>query len=89
LNIVYKIASVCIANIIKTVLNLIIIEDQSVFSSGRFIGENTRMVYDIMQYTEQNNIPGMLFLIDFEKAFEAISWKSQKEFCISSTLEIQ
>jgi len=36
------------------------------------------MVYDIMQYTEQNNIPGMPFLIDFEKAFDSISWKFTK-----------
>jgi len=36
------------------------------------------MVHDIMQYTEQNNIPGMLFLIDFEKAIDSISWKFTK-----------
>lgn len=28
-----------------------------------------------MQYTEQNQIPGLLMLIDFEKAFDTISWK--------------
>ena len=34
-----------------------------------FIGENTRLLYDIMQITEDKNIPGMLMLCDFEKAF--------------------
>jgi len=34
LNIVYKIASGCIANRIKTALNLIVNEDQSVFYQG-------------------------------------------------------
>lgn len=27
-----------------------------------------------MYYTEQNDIPGLLMLIDFEKAFDTISW---------------
>lgn len=73
LNVLYKIASGCIANRIKTVLYKLINEDQTGFLKGRFIGENVRMIYDIMQYTEQNQIPGLLMLIDFEKAFDTIS----------------
>ena len=42
--------------------------------SGQYIGENTRLVYDILNYTEQMNKPGLLLLIDFEKAFDSISW---------------
>jgi hypothetical protein len=34
---------------------------------GRYIGENSRHIYDIMHYTEEKDIPGLL-LIDFEKA---------------------
>ena len=40
--------------------------------SGRFIGENIRLLYDIMKYTDINDIPGLLLLIDFEKAFDSI-----------------
>ena len=39
------------------------------------ISENTRLVYDIMHITESNNLTGLLMLIDFEKAFDSISWK--------------
>ncbi len=39
------------------------------------MGENTRQVYDIMHYIERNNISGLLLLVDFEKAFDSISWK--------------
>ena len=74
LNIIYKIASGCIANRIKTVLDIIIDQDQTGFISGRFIGENTRLIYDVMHYTEIHNIPGLLLLVDFEKAFDSISW---------------
>ena len=28
----------------------------------------------IMEYTEQENIPGLLLLIDFGKAFDSVSW---------------
>lgn len=38
------------------------------------MGENIRLVYDIMHFTEYNDIPGLLMLIDFEKAFDSISW---------------
>ena len=63
-----------LANRIKTVLPKIINSDQTGFIPGRYIGENTRLIYDIMHYTEENNIPGTLLMIDFEKAFDSVSW---------------
>lgn len=74
LNTVYKIASGSIADRIKKVLNKLISTDQTGFIEGRFIGENTRLMYDLMQFTEEQNIPGLLLLIDFEKAFDSLSW---------------
>lgn len=74
LNVIYKIASGCIAERLKRVLFSIVSEDQTGFISGRYIGENTRLIYDIMQYTDLQNIPGLLLMIDFEKAFDTISW---------------
>jgi hypothetical protein len=59
LNIVYKIASGVIAYIFKTVLDKLIDFDQTGFISGRYIGENIRLIYDILQYTEENEIPGL------------------------------
>lgn len=75
LNVVYKLASGCIAERLKKVLDKLISSDQTGFLKGRFIGENIRLVYDLMNYTEQNQIPGLLMLIDFEKAFDSISWR--------------
>ena len=73
LNVLYKIASSCIANRMKKTLSILIHESQKGFMSGRFIGENIRLLYDIMMYTDINDIPGLLLLIDFEKAFDSIS----------------
>jgi hypothetical protein len=41
---------------------------------GRYIGENIRQLYDTLLYTESEQIPGLLLLVDFEKAFDSISW---------------
>ena len=73
LNTSYKLASACIAERLKCVLPYIINEDQTGFISGRFTGENIRLLYDVIEYAEKKAIPGMLLLIDFEKAFDTVS----------------
>ena len=74
LNIEYKIASSCIAERIKQVLPKIINNDQTGFVKGRYIGDNIRLAYDIINYTEHHNKQGMILLVDFEKAFDSVSW---------------
>ena len=75
LSVVYKIASSALATRLRTVLHTIISNTQSGFMSNRFIGENTRLIYDIIHYTNYNKLPGLLMLIDFQKAFDSVSWK--------------
>ena len=74
LNTTYKIFSGIIANRLKEVLDTLIHENQKGFLSGRFIGENTRLMYDIISQTEVQDKPGMVLLLDFEKAFDSVSW---------------
>ena len=38
----------------------------------RYIGESIRIVDDILKYKECNEVPGILFSADFEKAFDLI-----------------
>jgi len=73
LNVSYKFASAVIAYQVKNVLPFLINEDQTGFVPGRYIGENVRLVYDLMQYTDLNKLNGLLLLIDFEKAFDMVS----------------
>ena len=42
--------------------------------AGRYIGENIRIIYDLLHFTEVENKPGLLLLIDFEKAFDSVPW---------------
>ena len=73
LNTEYKIAPASIANRIKTVIDKLISRDQLGFISGRYIGDNTRIIYDLMQFVDEKNIPGLLLLKDFEKAYDSLS----------------
>ena len=75
LNAIYKLASSVIANRLKLTLDKLINGDQKGFISGRFIGENVRLMYDILFETKNQDIPGMILSIDFEKAFDTVSWK--------------
>ena len=75
LNVVYKMASAAIANRLKLTLDNLIHENQKGFISGRFIGENIRLIYDVLFETKNRNLQGLILSIDFEKAFDTVSWK--------------
>ena len=42
--------------------------------ADRFIGENIKTIKDIIDYTHFFRIPGLIALIDFQKAFDTIRW---------------
>jgi hypothetical protein len=45
-------------------------KDQAAFVKERVIGDAVRTVTDILFFTKQNNLPGILLNIDFEKAYD-------------------
>ena len=74
LNTDYKIIAKCLALRLKKVLPEIISNDQTGFLPGRYIGENIRLVLDMIDYTNITNLPGLMLLADFEKAFDKLEW---------------
>ncbi len=70
----YKIGSACIANRLKVVLPTLINEDQTCFVANRFIGDNIRLIHDLISYLHRTKLPGLLPCLDFEKAFESVDW---------------
>ena len=74
LNVDFKIASKAIAKRIEPTLPNLIHSDQTGFVKGRYIGENIRLINDIMEYTSLQNLPGILTSLDFRKAFDSIEW---------------
>ena len=54
------------------------------------MGENTRLLNNLMHYLEDKNMTGLLLLVDFEKAFDSIEWellqKAQISFNFGSSI---
>ena len=71
LNVDYKITTKAIANRVKKVLPKIIHNSQTGFLKGRYIGENIRLLFELLEHAEEQNIPGIIFFSDFEKAFDS------------------
>ena len=60
---------------LKKVLPNIINNAQTGYLPGRFIGENIRLISDILHYTADQNLEGIALFIDFEKAFDSLEWE--------------
>ena len=75
LNVDYKILAKSLANRLTKSLPFLIDEDQTGYIQGRFIGCNIRLIEDILIHSTANNMQGILLTIDFEKAFDSLSWK--------------
>ena len=70
----YKIASKVIAKIIEVVLPRLIHTDQTGFIKGRYIGENIRLISDLLEQTKADKISGRVMSMDFRKAFDTLEW---------------
>lgn len=75
LNFDYKLLSKCISRRIQNFLPHLIHRNQTGFIKGRYIGDSIRVIQDIMAYTLDKKLSGLLLFIDFEKAFDSIEWK--------------
>ena len=74
LNIDYKILTKALAKRIEKYLPKLIDSDQTGFVKGRYIGQNIRLLSDIMEYLDAKKTSGLLLFIDFEKAFDSLEW---------------
>ena len=51
---------------------LLINLDQTGFNKGKYIGQNVRLINDILEETKIQNIPWILLQLDLRKAFDTI-----------------
>ena len=72
LNVDFKIVAKALANRIKPLIKTLIHEDQCGFVPGRYIGENIRTIWDIMEYLDGERVQGLLVALDIEKAFDKV-----------------
>lgn len=74
LNTDYKILTKTLSTRLLSVLPSIINPDQVAYVKDRYIGQNIRLMNDIITFTEDTNEPGIITCIDFEKAFDTVEW---------------
>ena len=73
-NVDAKIISKVISSRIKNVLPYVIHSNQTGHVKGRYIGETVTSIFNIMDFTEKEYIPGLMIFIDFRKAFDTLKW---------------
>ena len=59
---------------IQSVISKLISQEQCGYIKGRYIGQNARLIKDIIEYYDNNNLPGAIICLDFEKAFDSLNW---------------
>jgi mannosylglycoprotein endo-beta-mannosidase len=69
----YKLFAKTLANKLKLYMGNLIDNDQSGFLKGRSIGNNIRLILDIIEHSDANDIPGVILQLDIEKAFDSVS----------------
>ena len=74
LNTDYKILTKLLSIRLQKVIPNLVSEDQVGYIKGRQLGENCRKIIDIFENTENKVDPGFALFLDFEKAFDTVSW---------------
>ncbi|GJY43978.1 RNA-directed DNA polymerase, eukaryota [Tanacetum coccineum] len=71
---VYKIIAKILANLLCLVLPYLISEFQSAFVSNRQILDSPFILNELISWCKHTNFNGMIFKVDFEKAFDSVKW---------------
>ena len=90
LNIDYKIIASVINSRMKCYLNELIRPGQNAFIKSRHIGDNIRLLFDVIDLTAANEIPGSIFTANICKAFDLLNWdfmlRVVEKYCFGSTV---
>ena len=74
LNISFKIFTKVATTRINSVANHIVSPSQTAFMRGRNILEGVVILHEIVHELHRKNLSGVIFKIDFEKAYDKVKW---------------
>ncbi|GJY94381.1 RNA-directed DNA polymerase, eukaryota [Tanacetum coccineum] len=70
----YKILAKLLAKRLAEVIDKIVSHEQSAFISGRQILDGPLMLSEVIEWYKKKNKKLMIFKVDFEKAYDSVSW---------------
>jgi hypothetical protein len=59
---------------LQNVISDVIQPEKVAYIKGRFIGSNVRLVHDVFDFYNDNNLSGIIMFADFQKAFDSLEW---------------
>ena len=71
---IYKIIAKILASRLKTVMQDIISINQSAFIADRNIIDGFMIANELVSDLKKRKVVGLIFKIDFHKAFDSVSW---------------
>ena len=72
INVDVKVASKCLASRLEKVIHTLVDSHQTAYVPRRNIRESVRLVEDLLEYDGKEDLTGIMFSSDFEKAFDSI-----------------
>ena len=72
LDVLYKLVAKVIANRLGLVVEKLICPDQTGFVKGRYIGENLRLLSDVIEYCQIENHESVIVACDYRSAFDSL-----------------
>ena len=73
-NVDYKIFVFTLTQRLQNIIKNLVNTDQSAYIKGRYMGTNIRLVSDVIEYYDLSSKSGIVFMLDFTKAFDTIQW---------------
>ena len=73
-NIDYKLLANVLASRLHTVIGNLVSPEQTAYIRGRYIGENVRLLLDVIEFTKEKQIAGVALFLEFMKAFDSLEW---------------
>ena len=73
-NVDYRIMAFILAERLQRVIDSVVSQDQTAYIRNRFMGNNIRLIEDVIEHFDKLDKKGLLFMIDFQKAFDSLQW---------------
>ena len=73
----YRIMALTLAARLQLVMDPVISHDQTTYIKNRYMGYNTRLIDDVIDYFDQSQKEGLMFSADFQKDFDSLDWNSR------------